>query len=132
MTAHRTAELDRLPVCESAKRRPPKTPARAEAGGNKWHSCKPLPKEFRKDWFNYRQIMRDGNTAIYEQTWNGSPNPSISYEVIRIRCRESFQISGRFVQAAEVYRTRKPGGSMAGRCGIKSPHFANCERSWSR
>ncbi len=31
------------------------------------------------------------------------PNPSISYEVIRIRRREGFQIGGRFVEPAEVY-----------------------------
>ncbi len=47
--------------------------------------------------------MRDGNAAVYEQTWNGCPNPSTSYEVIRIRRREGFQIGGRFVEAAEIY-----------------------------
>ena len=43
------------------------------------------------------------NVAIYEQIWIGCPNPSISYEVIRIRRREGFQINGRFVEPAEVY-----------------------------
>jgi hypothetical protein len=47
--------------------------------------------------------MRDDNAAIYEQTWNGCLNPSISYEVIRIRRREGFHIGGRFVEPAEVY-----------------------------
>ena len=80
-----------------------KTRATAEARGKKSHSCKPLPLEFRRNGFQYRQIAREGNAAIYEQTWNGCPNPSVSYEVIRIRRREGFHIGGRFVEAAEVY-----------------------------
>ena len=80
-----------------------KTRARAEAGGGKWHFYKPLPIQFRKNGFNYRQIMRNGNAAVYEQTWNRCPNPSISYEVICIRRREGFQIDDRFVEPAEVY-----------------------------
>jgi hypothetical protein len=64
---------------------------------------KPLPKEFRRNGFRYRQVARQGNAAIYEQTWNGCQNPSVAYEVIRIRCREGFQISGRFVEPAEIY-----------------------------
>jgi hypothetical protein len=80
-----------------------KTRATAEAGSKKRHFYKPLPIRFPKDGFNYREIMRDNNAAIYEQTWNGCPNPTISYEVIRIRRREGFEISGRFVEPAEVY-----------------------------
>ena len=44
-----------------------KTRATAEGGTKKGH-YKPLPKEFRRDGFNYRQIAREGNAAIYEQT----------------------------------------------------------------
>jgi hypothetical protein len=62
-----------------------------------------LPKEFRHDGFTYRQTAREGNAAIYEQTWNGCLDPSVSYEVIRIRRRDGFQINGRFVEPAEVY-----------------------------
>jgi hypothetical protein len=62
-----------------------------------------LPKEFRRDGFTYRQIACEGNAAIYEQTWSGCRNPSICYEVIRIRKREGFQIAGRFVEPAEIY-----------------------------
>lgn len=80
-----------------------KTRATAEAWGQKGHSYKPLPKEFRRDGFQYRQIAREGNAAIYEQTWGGCPNPSVCYEVIRIRCREGFQIVNKFVEPAEVY-----------------------------
>jgi hypothetical protein len=80
-----------------------KTSATAEAGGKKRPFYKTLPKGFRRDGFTYRQIARNGSVAIYEQTWNGCPNPSVCYEVIRIRRRDGFQIGGRFVEAAEVY-----------------------------
>jgi len=80
-----------------------KTPATLEARGKKGCSYKPLPIWFRRDGFNYRQIAREGNAAIYEQTWSGCPDPSICYEVVRIRRREGFQIDGRFLEPAEVY-----------------------------
>jgi hypothetical protein len=80
-----------------------KTRATAEAWGKKRHSCKPLPTRFRRDGFEYRQIAREKDTAIYEQTWSGCSEPSVCYEVIRIRRRDGFQINGRFVEPAEIY-----------------------------
>jgi len=62
-----------------------------------------LPTRFRHDGFDYRQIAREGNAAIYEQTWSRCSNPSVCYEVVRIRRREGFEIDGRFVEPAEVY-----------------------------
>src|SRR5213079_2866689 len=79
-----------------------KTHASAKGGSEKSH-YKPLPKEFRRDGFDYRQIAREGNAAVYEQTWIGCRNPSPCYEVIRIRRRDGFQIGGRLVEPAEVY-----------------------------
>jgi hypothetical protein len=61
-----------------------------------------LQTQFRHDGFNYRQIAREGN-AIYEQSWSNCPNPSVCYEVIRIRRRDGFQIGGRFIEPAEIY-----------------------------
>ena len=80
-----------------------KTRATAEAWGKKPHSCKPLPTRFRRDGFDYRQIARERDAAIYEQTWSGCPEPSVCYEVIRIRRRDGFQINGRLVEPAEIY-----------------------------
>lgn len=62
-----------------------------------------MPKEFRRDGFQYRQIARRGDAAIFEQTWTGCAEPNPSYEVIRIRCRDGFYIGSRFVEPAEVY-----------------------------
>ena len=80
-----------------------KTRATAEAGGKKCHSYKRVATQFRRDCSNYRQIARDGDIAIYEQTWSGCSDPSVCYEVVRIHRREGFQIYGRFVEPAEVY-----------------------------
>jgi hypothetical protein len=80
-----------------------KTRARGEAGSKKERFYKPLPSEFSRDGFDYRQIAREGDAAIYEQAWSGCSSPSVCYEVIRIRRREGFQIDGRFVEASEVY-----------------------------
>jgi hypothetical protein len=80
-----------------------KTRAAVQAGSKKGRFYKPLPTQFRHNGFAYKQVVREGDAAIYEQTWSGCPNPSISYEVIRIRRRDGFQIGGRFVEPAEVY-----------------------------
>jgi len=80
-----------------------KTRARGEAGSKKRPFYKPLPTQFSRDGFTYRQIGREGNAALYEQRWSACSNPSVAYEVIRIRHREGFEIDGRFVEAAEVY-----------------------------
>lgn len=80
-----------------------KTRARREAGSKKRPSYKRLPTKFSRDGFDYRQVAREGDAAIYEQTWSGCPNPSVCHEVIRIHRREGFQIDGRFVEPAEAY-----------------------------
>jgi hypothetical protein len=80
-----------------------KTPATAEGGGKKDRFYKPLQKESRRDGFTYRQIAREGCAAMYEQTWNGCSDPSVCYEVVRIRRRDGFKIDGRFVEPAQIY-----------------------------
>ena len=80
-----------------------KTRSTAGAWGTEQPFYKLLPTQFRHDGFEYRQIARERNAAIYEQTWTGCHNPSVCYEVIRIRQREGFQIGERFVEPAEVY-----------------------------
>ena len=88
-----------------------KTRATTEARSKKGRFYKPLPKEFRHDGFTYRQIAREGDAAIYEQRWTGCAEPSVCYEVIRIRRREGFQIGGRFVEPAEVYPNSEAWGA---------------------
>ena len=49
----------------------------------------PLPKAFKASGFNYSRIAREGEIAIYEQTWGGCSEPSVCYEVIRVRRAEA-------------------------------------------
>jgi hypothetical protein len=79
-----------------------KTRARAEGGSKKRRSYKPLPKEFRRDGFDCRQIYREGDFAIYRQTWKGNEH-SAAFEVIRIRRRDGFQIGEKLIQPYEIY-----------------------------
>ena len=87
-----------------------KTSARAEADCKKGHFYKPLPQEFRRDGFEYRQIAREGDGAIYEQRWTGCADPSVCYEIIRVKRREGFEISGRWIPRAEVYSNSEAWG----------------------
>jgi hypothetical protein len=81
----------------------PKTRAIAEAATKKGHFYKPLPKLFRRDGFDYRQIAHESDAAVYEQRWKGCVERSVCYDVIRIKQREGFEINGRFIEAAEIY-----------------------------
>jgi len=98
-------------VGDSIPRAARKTPSNAEGGSKKAHSYRPLPTRFLRDGFDYRQITREGDAAIYEQTWSGCADASACYEVIRIRRRAGFVMDGRFVRPAEVYAPSKLWGA---------------------
>lgn len=102
-----------------------KTRATAEAGSKKGRFYKLLAKEFRRGGFQYRQIARERNAAIYEQAWPGCAEPSPSYEVVRIRHREGFQIGNRFVRAAEVYPNSEA-------WGVDGFTFTNRNKAWAK
>lgn len=102
-----------------------KTSARAEGGTKKSRFYRPLPARFWHNGFDYRQIAREGDAAIYEQRWTGCQNPSIAYEVIRVRRREGFQIDGRFVEPAEVY----PASELWGVDGFT---FTERNKAWDK
>jgi hypothetical protein len=107
-----------------------KTGAAPDAQSKKGQFYKPLPTQFRHDGFDYRQISRRREAAIYEQRWSGCRNPSVSYEVIRIRHREGFCIGGRFVEPAEVYPPSKAWGTDGFTLTDKGAAFAKLhERS---
>jgi hypothetical protein len=112
-------------VRDSMPPRARKTRATAEGGTKEGHFYRPLPKEFRRDCFNYRQIAREGNAAMYQQLWNGNLVRTICYEVIRIRRRERFQIAGKFVEPAEVY----PRSELWGADGFT---FTSSDKAWAK
>jgi len=119
-TARRQAGLSEGSLPRSAN----KVSAGAEGRSKKGHFYKPLPKEFRRDGFNYQQIAREGDVAIYEQTWTGMSEPSPCWEVIRIRRHEGFQIRGRFVEPAEVYPNSEAWGTDGFTFSDKEAAFA--------
>jgi len=98
-------------VRESVELSRAKTRATAEAWGKERHFYKPLPTQFRHGGFEYRQIARERDAAIYEQRWGGCADPSVCYEAIRIRRREGFQIGERFIKSAEVYPNSEAWGT---------------------
>lgn len=87
----------------------PKATATAEAGSKKGHFYKSLPTQFRHGEFDYQKIYREGDLAIYQQTWKGDEH-SATFEVIRIRRHDGFQIGSRFVEPAEIYPNSKAWG----------------------
>jgi hypothetical protein len=101
-----------------------KTRGRAQARSRKRHFYKPLPTQFRHDGFEYGQIARDREAAIYEQRWGGCADPSVCYEVVRIRRREGFQIGARFVEPAEIYPKAESWGTDAFTLTEKEAAFA--------
>ena len=103
----------------------PKTSATAEGGTKKGHFYELIKKEFRRRGFQYRQIARNKDAAIYEQTWLGCAEPTSSYEVVRIRRREGFQIGNRFVKAAEIYPNSEA-------WGVDGFTFINKDKAWAK
>jgi len=112
MTTPSGQKCDRAFVGELMPPAARKTRARAEGGTKKGHFYRPLPKETRRDGFNYCQIAREGDVALYEQRWTGCAEPSVCYEVIRVRRREGFEINGRFNPPAEVYPRSEQWGQL--------------------
>jgi hypothetical protein len=98
--------------------------ATVEGGSKKGRFYKPLPKEFRRDGFNYRQIAREGDGVVYAQSWNRCCDPAVCFEVIRVRRRDGFQIGGRFVAPAEVYPRREQWGELGWTFCNKEAAFA--------
>jgi len=108
-----------------------KTRATAEGAGKKRHSYKPLPKEFRRGGFDYRQIYREGDFAIYQQTWKGNEH-SAAFEVIRIRRRDGFQVGGKFVEPAEVYPNSEAWGVDGSTVTDKDAAFAKLRQRFEQ
>lgn len=69
---------------------------------------KPLPTEFDKFGFHFKQIWREGDYAIYEQTKEGHAHKN--WEAIRIRRHDGFQIAGNEIEPKEIYPSNERWG----------------------
>jgi hypothetical protein len=77
-----------------------RTCASAEGGGKNGQSYRPLATQIRHAGFDFRQILRAGDFAVFEQSKTGRV---MAYEVVHIRRHEGFAIAGRQVEPAEFY-----------------------------
>jgi hypothetical protein len=70
-----------------------------------------LEKNFERKIFNYEQLYRKGNLAIYAQ--KNKETGSATYEVIIIKSHNGYEIGGVKIEPSEVY----PGDSQWGILG---------------
>lgn len=67
-----------------------------------------LPLEFSSCGFDFQQVERDGDLAIYQKTrksgkWTG-------FEVVRIRSHDGYTIAGNYCPPAEMYPSNEKWG----------------------
>lgn len=76
-----------------------------------------LDKKFTNKNFSYKQIIRENNVAIYEQSLI-DPTESITkrYEVIVIRSHDGYEINGNKVAPAEMYPSANHWGILGWTC----------------
>lgn len=63
--------------------------------------CRAIAKEFRRDRFQFRQVVREVDIAIFEQRWWQSEN--VAFEVVVIRRHGGYSLGGAYVEPAEYY-----------------------------
>ena len=74
-------------------------------------TIKVVPTVFKKKGFNYKQVKREGDKAIFEQTREDSTIHN--YEVVKIGRHNGYTMGGVFIEPSETY----PGSSLWGICG---------------
>lgn len=85
-----------------------------------------VPTEFKKKGFNYQQIKRNGNVAIYLQTRKGT---SLSnYEVVKIGRHNGYTMGGSYIEPSETY----PGSSLWGICGWTCQSLEAAEQRYDK
>ena len=89
---------------------------------------KKLETKFNKKGFNYKQVIRKEEFAIYEQTNAKIKNPSKSYEVVQIKSHNGYEIGGQKIAAAEVY----PGSTQWGLLGWTYIDLESAEKRFNK
>ena len=72
---------------------------------------KPIPSTFTKKGFTYRQVKRQGDIAIFEQTRKDST--LLNFEVVKIGRHNGYTMGGSYIEPSETY----PGSSLWGIMG---------------
>ena len=83
-----------------------------------------LNKEFKSCGFNFKQVQREGDVAIFEKAsinCNG-----VSYEVIKISRHNGYKLGGNYVEPAETY----PSNSLWGTAGWTCTSMDSAEKKF--
>ena len=76
----------------------------------------PIKTEFASKGFEYKQILRDGDLAIYEQKSKNPKRTNIDYEVIRIRRHNGYKIADQSFPPSEMYPSNSQWGTFGWTC----------------
>ena len=71
---------------------------------------KPIPTEFKKNGFTFRQITREGDWAIYEQSKAGISRSW--FELVKIQRHDGYEIAGNKTEPAEFYPSNESWGKL--------------------
>ena len=102
MTALERASLP-ADVGNRMERSTPNNHARAISISKKGQGYTPLEQQFQRGGFDHKQIVRQGDAAIYSQTWPGSSEPVVAFEVVCIRRHNGKEIKGQSFEPSEFY-----------------------------
>jgi hypothetical protein len=83
-----------------------------------------LSKNIQNKGFIYKQIKREGDKAIYEQTKKGFKFKN--YEVVKISRHNGYEIGGQYIAPAETY----PGASQWGVNGWTFSDLKDAEKKF--
>ena len=73
-----------------------------------------LDKSFKHKGFNFSQIKRINNKALYKKT--SIKGTSISYEVIIISSHNGYELAGTYIEPAETYPSTSQWGTKGWTC----------------
>ena len=76
------------------------------------NTMKKLPIHFRKDGFDFNQVSRAGDVAIYRQTKQGQP-ANVHFEVGWIRSNPAREVFGKVFEASESWPCSEEWGIRA-------------------
>ena len=99
-------------------RHAPKNRAAATSILGQGQCYKPLERVFQRGEFNYTELVREQDVAIYSQTRRGCSESNIWFEVICIRRHSGKEIKGQWVEPSEFY----PSSSEWGKYGFTFTH----------
>jgi len=75
---------------------------------------KPIEKTFRKNGFDYQEVWREGDFAIYKQS--KSITTKIWFEAVQITRHDGYEIAGNKIEPSEVYPSSEKWGLLGFTC----------------